>query len=533
MSIENYVNVPTTDDEFSAEIEIETAAEITSMSTTEHSKLTELDYESSGHTGFAGIKYGTTEYWNTHASYVPIKNYIIIYTDYQTTSEGKPIYGIKIGDGETSVSELSFTLDNVSEELDEIQEEIQSIENAGYIKQDINTTQIEVQYTKSKSPINISEEYIWENCAFPSSKRFLSGCFGRDLYVLVGMQGAVIYSSDGKNWTEIENPFTNTTINKICFGNGFFLALCFTTRTIYKSYDLIEWTVYKKFSMTPRNIQYINNQFFIVGDNGYMAVSLDGEEWTEINTGTLSKINAVCFGKGKYIAVGDGGLILYSLNGKKWVEESNPSFTKAIKYVYFGGNLFVLGGENELRYSTNGYNWNVPTTPDNTNLLIEDIVWGEGRWYITWLNVQTSRGEIWESFNGRIYSLSYRDDDQKGLYGLCYGKDQFIAMGEDQKELLLDLKIAWTNEKPNLLEDEYLWSRNVSYFNNGDVIYSNSFNIYMPKKLSELQNDVGYITIDVDNLINYYNKQETDDLLSAKVDKKSKINNNEIDLLFE
>ena len=159
MSIENYVNVPTTDDEFSAEIEIETAAEITSMSTTEHSKLTELDYESSGHTGFAGIKYGTTEYWNTHASYVPIKNYIIIYTDYQTTSEGKPVYGIKIGDGETSVSELSFTLDSVSEELDEIQEEIQSIENAGYIKQDINTTQIEVQYTKSKSPINISEEY--------------------------------------------------------------------------------------------------------------------------------------------------------------------------------------------------------------------------------------------------------------------------------------------------------------------------------------------------------------------------------------
>lgn len=117
MSIETYSNVLTSDEDFMAEIEIETAAEITSMESYAHSTLRELDYEHSGHTGFAGIKYGTTAEWEAQSSYIPAKNVIIIYTDYAQTEDEKPVYGIKVGDGVTPVSDLTFVTDSTSEAL--------------------------------------------------------------------------------------------------------------------------------------------------------------------------------------------------------------------------------------------------------------------------------------------------------------------------------------------------------------------------------------------------------------------------------
>lgn len=117
MSIETYSNVLTSDEEFMAEIEIETAAEITSMESYAHSTLRELDYEHSGHTGFAGIKYGTTAEWETQSSYTPAKNVLIIYTDYAQTEDEKSVYGVKVGDGVTPVSDLTFVTDSISEAL--------------------------------------------------------------------------------------------------------------------------------------------------------------------------------------------------------------------------------------------------------------------------------------------------------------------------------------------------------------------------------------------------------------------------------
>ena len=54
---------------------------------------------------------GTTEYWNSRGSYIPNEGVIIVYTDYQTVTEGgttKYYPEIKIGTGNGYLSDLAF-----------------------------------------------------------------------------------------------------------------------------------------------------------------------------------------------------------------------------------------------------------------------------------------------------------------------------------------------------------------------------------------------------------------------------------------
>ena len=62
MPLVRYSNVQTSDPEQLAEVELETGAEISTMSDNAHSHLRELDFLSSGHTGFAGIEVHDTAY---------------------------------------------------------------------------------------------------------------------------------------------------------------------------------------------------------------------------------------------------------------------------------------------------------------------------------------------------------------------------------------------------------------------------------------------------------------------------------------
>lgn len=90
--------------------------------TRDHSKLANLDFEGSGHTGFAGIKFGTTEEWNSDPSYIAGKGVLIVYTDYETKVDehGQIIYypNFKIGDGNAYLIDKPFVGENEKEQLE-------------------------------------------------------------------------------------------------------------------------------------------------------------------------------------------------------------------------------------------------------------------------------------------------------------------------------------------------------------------------------------------------------------------------------
>ena len=78
----------------------------------DHSKLTNLEYLKSGHTGFAGIEFGTTAEWNEKLDYRPPEGMLVVYTDYQSyeDEQGNIVYvpGFKIGDGNAYLIDKPF-----------------------------------------------------------------------------------------------------------------------------------------------------------------------------------------------------------------------------------------------------------------------------------------------------------------------------------------------------------------------------------------------------------------------------------------
>ena len=62
------------------------------------------------------------------------------------------------------------------------------------------------------------------------------------------------------------------------------------------------------------DLAFGGTQFAAVGPSGAIAVSEDGQEWTEISTGTNTLFNAIVWDNSKFIAAGSVGHILYANN---------------------------------------------------------------------------------------------------------------------------------------------------------------------------------------------------------------------------
>ena len=67
-----------------------------------------------------GVYSGSTAYWNSQVGYIPSAGEIIVYTDYQTITEGGQtvnVPGIKVGSGNAYVQDLAFLNEGDSEAL--------------------------------------------------------------------------------------------------------------------------------------------------------------------------------------------------------------------------------------------------------------------------------------------------------------------------------------------------------------------------------------------------------------------------------
>jgi photosystem II stability/assembly factor-like uncharacterized protein len=137
-------------------------------------------------------------------------------------------------------------------------------------------------------------------------------------FVAVGDDGAIAYSSDGANWTAVENsPFYN-------------------------------WLYSRGYTINAISFGTIN---FVAGGLGLMGYSTDGVSWGEERNQTFwdSRIRGITWGNNRFVAVGDFGLTAYSTdNGATWTIVSNNSLgeTNNISSIAFGNGKFVAGGQN-------------------------------------------------------------------------------------------------------------------------------------------------------------------------------------------
>ncbi|MCL2094110.1 MAG: hypothetical protein FWH12_07945 [Treponema sp.] len=180
--------------------------------------------------------------------------------------------------------------------------------------------------------------------------------YGSNKFVAVGAGGRMAYSTDGTSWTVIErgtgtgpNPptpgdsqFGTNQINGIAYGNGRFVAVGASGRMAYSS-DGINWTGIAGGTGTGASptvpgasgfgensiygVAYGGGRFVAGGQNGRMAYSTDGINWTGIaggeGTGASptvpgasgfgeNGIYGIAYGGTRFVAVGNNGRMAYS-----------------------------------------------------------------------------------------------------------------------------------------------------------------------------------------------------------------------------
>jgi len=160
-------------------------------------------------------------------------------------------------------------------------------------------------------------------------------------FVAVGASGKMAYSTNGATWTAVtDSKFSTDTIYGITYGGPSgkekFIAVGSSNYGSFKiaySTDGVTWTsVSQSFSggLYDRlnRVAWGGNKFVAVAGKGVMLYSLDGIYWAKIDggtgtgktqfdtTGTMSAINDIAYGSGKFLAVGKKYVDIYSSTGE-------------------------------------------------------------------------------------------------------------------------------------------------------------------------------------------------------------------------
>jgi hypothetical protein len=240
-----------------------------------------------------------------------------------------------------------------------------------------------------------------ENTGFPAEGWIRGITFGGGRFVAVGVSatvsnGHIAYSTDGVNWTAVEDSkFGTTLIESVAWGNNRFVAVGWQGK-IAHSPDGIDWTIIEgsPFSLNPtvshpiHSIGFGNNRFIVSargGIGGHKAYSTDGIHWYRSyaddlsqNYSTPNPANSIIFGNGLFVAGSFGtakldgsGLMVYSSNGINWeLGTVAPNITSIRDIAYNGSRFVAVGGLlnyflGRMVYSDDGINWspvtNIPT----------------------------------------------------------------------------------------------------------------------------------------------------------------------------
>lgn len=394
------------------------------------------------------LKYDTAENW-AQATFTPKRGEMIIYAP----DEEKNIpVRYKIGDGETPIYDLPFVTTSEG---------------------DVTISQFKEQFAVGDTAGEISSVTEWATATSPSgfTQRQRSCCYGNGYYVIAGLAGQMVYSTNGIDWTLV-TPFTSDVITGLAYGNGRFVAVDSAGKIFSAALPSDTWSQVYTNPVIIESVRYLNNRFIAVGENGFFATSNNAFNWTQQTVPTTNTLIDAAYGNGYYIAVGHAGTIIRSINLIDWFDYSMTDFGD-IRTAMFTGNGFVIGGQGgKIAYSADGATWSMATNNTTSSVnWIRAFAYAEKRIYAV-MYISTGAGEIWVSKdNGATWTV---DKSVAGrLWCIVYGNGRFITSGDNGAIYTLDLDIDWTDEEPS--EGASIWHRYITTLSNGDKVISESY----------------------------------------------------------
>ena len=215
-----------------------------------------------------------------------------------------------------------------------------------------------------------SDGTSWTNVTdttFGISDYIYDVAYGNSRYVAVGKNGKMAYSTNGSTWTAVtDSTFGTSTIYGITYAAGKFVAVGASGKMAYST-NGTTWTTVadSKFSTSTINgITYGGasgkEKFIAVGGN-YIAYSTDGITWTSLSQyfstgGLFGGFNRVTWGGNKYVAVAGSGNMYFSLDGINWAQIEGGTGTGKSQFdtgslstindiVYGSGKFLAVGSK--------------------------------------------------------------------------------------------------------------------------------------------------------------------------------------------
>jgi len=187
-------------------------------------------------------------------------------------------------------------------------------------------------------------------------------------------------SDEGEVWSQAGS----CVIGPVAFGNGtFLLAGHFQSTSNGLTLDALTSTdahfwlalgstvgVLQAFPGILRALAlcFGGSKFVAVADQGTIASSQDGTNWTVVRADTDVTLNAVTYGDGLYVTVGTGGIILSSADAVHWTHRNVRSGRRLFDVAPDDDGFVAVGSAGTVARSTKGLHWEELRAPTSNTL---------------------------------------------------------------------------------------------------------------------------------------------------------------------
>lgn len=313
--------------------------------------------------------------------------------------------------------------------------------------------------------------------------------YGGGKFVAVGNGGVILTSADdGMTWVRRESGTTNM-LRGVTYGSGQFAVVGFeysernalgevhpmdSFSVVLTSADGASWVERWSGKQTElREIAYGNGRFLAAGHAyasgslpGASVTSADGVNWVQ-HSGIQRSLHSIAFGNGQFVATSLGGTIAISADGANWPEQQSGSGIVCqcswVTPIAFGNGRFVTLGTvftaQKTNYeisgtSTDGLNWIAhqatfqgfePGAPEFGPLR---IAFGNGQFVAVGSSTPgppTGRGIIQTSVDGLAWRRR-KQSTRSPLEGIAFGNGRFVAVSSGGEILqsgpIINLSIA-------------------------------------------------------------------------------------------
>jgi hypothetical protein len=261
-------------------------------------------------------------------------------------------------------------------------------------------------------------------------------------------------------WTAVSGSlFGAVNVWNTGFGEGKFVALGDNGKMACST-DGVNWTAIQagsnagqsQFSNTIRAVAFGNGRYVAAGYERRMAFSTNGMDWEGWTESKFAGSGILClsYGGGRFIAAGDNGKTIWSGDGLRWFSGGDSGFgTNSILGLAHGGNsgsgiLVAVGTNGKIAYSVNGAETWSPAnsvfgSSTDGSSDINAAIYGNNKFV-----AGGNGGKIAYSANGINWTLVENSSfGSSGILGLSFGGGVFVAVGHNGKMASSSDGITW------------------------------------------------------------------------------------------